>query len=149
MVRYAEGNSTDPTAAADFVAATGVDLLAATCRAMSTSVRAGAGGLDLELLEQIHRRAPVPLVLHGGTGIAPESLRAAIGLGVAKVNFGTYLKQRYLEAVRTALGRDCLDPHRLDGMGGPEDALVAGRRAVRDAVLERIDLLGCCGKALY
>jgi hypothetical protein len=32
-------------------------------------------------------------------------------------------------------------------MGGPEDALVAGRHAVRDAVLERIGLLGCCGKA--
>jgi hypothetical protein len=33
------------------------------------------------------------------------------------------------------------------GLGGDDDALVAGRLAVRDAVLERIDLLGCCGKA--
>ena len=89
---------------------------------------------------------PVPLVLHGGTGIAPESLRAAIGLGVAKVNFGTYLKQRYLKAVRAALDRDCVDPHRLLGIGGPEDVMVAGRRAVRDAVLERIDLLGAAAK---
>jgi ketose-bisphosphate aldolase len=140
------GNSTDPAAAADFVAATGVDLLAVSVGNVHIRT-SGQGALDLTLVEEIHRRVPVPLVLHGGTGIAPESLRAAIGLGVAKVNFGTYLKQRYLEAVRAALGCDCVDPHRLLGMGGPDDALVAGRLAVRDAVLERIDLLGCQGKA--
>jgi len=89
----------------------------------------------------------VPLVLHGGTGIAPDALRAAIALGVAKVNFGTYLKQRYLRATHSALHSDEADPHRLLGMGGPDDVLVAGRLAVRDAVLERIDLLGCRGKA--
>ena len=142
------GNATDPTAAAEFVAATGVDLLAVSVGNVHIRT-SGQGGLDLGLLEEIHRRVPVPLVLHGGTGIAPESLRAAIRLGVAKVNFGTYLKQRYLEAVRAALAPDCLDPHRLLGMGGTEDVLVAGRRAVRDAVLERVDVLGCRGTACH
>ena len=140
------GASTDPAAAAEFVAATGIDLLAVSVGNVHIQTR-GQSGLDLGLLEKIHRRVPVPLVLHGGTGIAAESLRAAIALGVAKVNFGTYLKQRYLKAVRAALGHDAPDPHRLLGMGGPEDVLVAGRLAVRDAVLERIELLGCCGKA--
>jgi hypothetical protein len=32
-------------------------------------------------------------------------------------------------------------------MGGEHDVMVASRLAVRDAVLERIELLGCCGKA--
>jgi fructose/tagatose bisphosphate aldolase len=128
------------------VAATGVDLLAVSVGNVHIQTR-GESRLDLALLEEIHRRVPVPLVLHGGTGIAAESLRAAIGLGVAKVNYGTYLKNRYLRAMRKALGGDLLDPHRLLGMGGSEDALVAGRLAVRDAVLERIELLGCCGKA--
>jgi fructose/tagatose bisphosphate aldolase len=140
------GTTTDPAAAADFVAKTGIDLLAVSVGNVHIQTR-GQSGLDLVLLESIHRRVPVPLVLHGGTGIAAESLRAAIALGVAKVNFGTYLKHRYLKAVRAALGHDALDPHRLLGMGGPEDALVAGRLAVRDAVLERIELLGCRGKA--
>jgi fructose/tagatose bisphosphate aldolase len=58
------------------------------------------------LLEEITRRVPVPLVLHGGTGITAESLRAAIALGVAKVNFGTYLKQGYLKTIRAALGHE-------------------------------------------
>ncbi len=140
------GASTDPAAAAEFVAATGIDLLAVSVGNVHIQTH-GRNGLDLGLLESIHRRVPVPLVLHGGTGISAESLRAAITMGVAKVNFGTYLKQRYLKAVRTALGNDTPDPHRLLGMGGSEDVLVAGRLAVRDAVLERIELLGCCGKA--
>ena len=140
------GDCTEPAIAAEFVAATGVDLLAVSVGNVHIQTR-GQSELDLPLLEEIHRRVPVPLVLHGGTGITPASLRAAIALGVAKVNFGTYLKNRYLKVMRQALACDLPDPHRLLGMGGPEDALVAGRLAVRDAVLERIELLGCCGKA--
>jgi ketose-bisphosphate aldolase len=140
------GSTTDPAAAAEFVAATGIDLLAVSVGNVHIQTR-GESGLDLRLLERIHQRVPVPLVLHGGTGVSAESLKAALTLGVAKVNFGTYLKQRYLKAVRAAVIHDHTDPHRLLGMGGPEDVLVAGRLAVRDAVLERIERLGCCGKA--
>jgi fructose/tagatose bisphosphate aldolase len=142
----AGGSLTDPGVAADFVAATGVDLLALSVGNVHIKLD-GSHGLDLRRLEAISNRVPVPLVLHGGTGIAADSLREAIALGVAKVNYGTYLKQAYLEAVRAALGRECAHPHRLLGMGGTEDLLVVGRLAVRDAVLERIGLLGCCGRA--
>jgi fructose/tagatose bisphosphate aldolase len=140
------GESTDPVLAAEFVAATGVDLLAVSVGNVHVQLD-GTRELDLRRLEAIRRRVKAPLTLHGGTGISPSSLREAIDVGVAKVNFGTYLKQRYLKAVRAALGRRCDDPHRLLGMGGPEDVLAAGRLAVRDAVLERIELLGCCGRA--
>jgi fructose/tagatose bisphosphate aldolase len=140
------GPPTDPEAAAAFVEATGIDLLAVSVGNVHV-LTSGQRGLDLDRLEAIRRRVPVPLVLHGGTGIAAPALRAAVARGVAKVNFGTYLKQRFLKAVRDALGREEADPHRLLGLGGPEDVLVAGRRAVRDAVMERIDLLGCRGRA--
>jgi fructose/tagatose bisphosphate aldolase len=140
------GQPTDPDAAAAFVAETGVDLLAVSVGNVHVQL-GGEQPLDLDRLEAIHRRVAVPLVLHGGTGIAPDSLREAIKLGVAKVNFGTYLKRRYLAAVTEALGREAADPHRLLGVGGHDDALVAGRLAVKGAVLERIDLLGCHGKA--
>lgn len=140
------GAPTDPETAAEFVAATGVDLLAVSVGNVHIKTK-GEQGLDLGRLAAIQRRVPVPLVLHGGTGIDTASLREAIALGVAKVNYGTYLKQRYLKAVREALGQNPEDPHRLLGLGGPDDVLVAGRLAVRDAVLERIGLLGCCGKA--
>jgi ketose-bisphosphate aldolase len=140
------GQLTDPDVAARFVDDTGVDLLAVSVGNVHVQMT-GEADLDWERLAALGSRVPVPLVLHGGTGIAPQSLRAAIRLGVAKVNYGTYLKQAYLKAVRSAVSQEFADPHDLLGRGGPRDVLVAGRLAVRDAVLERIGLLGCCGKA--
>jgi fructose/tagatose bisphosphate aldolase len=107
----------------------------------------GEQALDLDRLSEIRLKVAKPFVLHGGTGISASSLRQAIELGVTKVNYGTYLKQRYLSAIRSSLAADLDNPHELFGMGGDRDVMVAGRVAVRDAVLERIDLLGCCGKA--
>jgi ketose-bisphosphate aldolase len=137
---------TDPRLVGRFVSATAVDLLSISVGNIHVLMH-GEQPLDLERLAQIHRRTEVPLGLHGGTGIPAASLKEAIRLGVAKVAYGTYLKQHYLAAVRKALGSGEINPHDLLGMGGPHDALVAGRLAVREAVLERIELLGCCGKA--
>jgi len=60
--------------------------------------RVGTGTQDIDLgrLAEIHRQVKLPLLLHGGTGISAYSLRQAISLGVAKVNYLTYLKQSYL-----------------------------------------------------
>ncbi len=140
------GERTDPAAAEAFVAATGVDLLAVSVG--NVHIQLGQpGGLDLDLIEQIERRLQIPLVLHGGTGITREALAEAIARGVTKVNFGTYIKQHYLNIVRQTLSRMVADPHQVLGLGGPDDILVAGRRAVHDAVLERIDWLGSRNQA--
>lgn len=140
------GSLTDPDVAARFVEQTKVDLLAVSVGNVHIRVK-GEQGLDLDQLAAIHRKVPIPLVLHGGTGISAESLVKAIGLGVAKVNYGTYLKQHYLKAVRKALESHISNPHQLLGMGGAEDVMVAGRLAVRDAIMERIGMLGCCGRS--
>ncbi len=137
---------TDPALAARFVAATGIDLLSISIGNVHVLMH-GEQPLDLERLAEIRRRVDLPLGLHGGTGIPAASLKEAIRMGVAKVAYGTYLKQRYLAALRQALDSGEVNPHELLGMGGPPDVLVAGRLAVREAVLERIDRLGCCGRA--
>ena len=137
---------TDPELAARFVQETDVDLLAVSVGNVHIHV-GGQQDVNLQHLAAIRDRVHVPLVLHGGTGITADSLKEAIRLGVAKVNYGTYIKQRYLTAVRAALSHDVRNPHELLGLGGRPDVMVAGRIAVRDAVLERIDDLGCCGKA--
>ena len=87
------GSLTDESLAAQFVAATSVDLLAVSVGNVHVKLD-GTQDLDLDRLEAIRHKVEVPLVLHGGTGISAGSLRRAIGLGVAKVNYGTYLKQR-------------------------------------------------------
>jgi ketose-bisphosphate aldolase len=137
---------TDPELAACFVSTTHVDLLSVSVGNIHIMVD-GQRELDLDRLAEIHKRVDIPLGLHGGTGIVADSLRQAITFGVTKVAYGTYVKQHYLAAVRKALGSTEVNPHRLLGMGGPEDVMVAGRYAVRDAVLERIELLGCCRRA--
>jgi ketose-bisphosphate aldolase len=137
---------TDPELAARFIRDTGVDLLAVSVGNVHIMTK-GEQDLDLERLSEIRRHIAQPLVLHGGTGISASSLLAAIDLGVTKVNYGTYLKQRYLQAVRISIATNIDNPHELLGMGGDLDIMVAGRSAVCDAVLERIGLLGSCGKA--
>lgn len=137
---------TDPEEARAFVQQTGIDLLAVSVGNIHILVK-GERPLDLDRLEAIATKVNTPLVLHGGTGISAASLQGAIALGVAKVNYGTYLKQRYLAALQKSLQPTAADPHALLGIGGDRDLMAAGRVAVRDAVNERIGLLGCCGKA--
>jgi ketose-bisphosphate aldolase len=139
---------TDPDQAAEFVAETGADLLAVSTGNVHILLD-GQRDLDLNHLAAIRQKVNVPLVLHGGSGIAPDSLAKAIATGVAKVNFGTYLKQRCLDAIRKTLADADADtnPHHLLGDGGDADLTLVIRRAMRDAVLERIGLLGCCRKA--
>lgn len=141
-----EGSLTDPEEAAAFVAATDVDLLAVSVGNVHIQLE-GEKGLDVALISRLARRLPgVALVLHGGSGISPGALQHGIAAGIAKVNFGTYLKQRYLGTVRRALAVEHADPHDLLGRGGDIDVMTAARLSVRDAVLERLPLLGCQGK---
>ena len=110
------GSQTDPTAAAQFVAETGIDLLAVSVGNVHILIR-GHQTLDLEHLSKIREKVSIPLVLHGGTGIEESTLRDAVGLGVAKVNYGTIIKQRFLAAVRNSLNSNNENPHHLLGLG--------------------------------
>ena len=136
---------TDPGEAARFVKETAIDVLAVSVGNVHILLE-GRQALDLDCLARIRKRVSVPFDLHGGTGIPAESLREAIRLGVAKVCYGTYVKQRYIEAMRTNLATEEPNPHKRLGYGGDEDIMVACRLAVKSAVLERIGDLGCCVK---
>ena len=140
------GAASDPEVAAKFVRTTGVDLLAISVGNEHIKLE-GRAPLDLARLQAIRQRVDIPLVLHGGSGIEDDSLKEAIRLGIRKVNYGTYMKQRYLSAIRARLSNGERNPHALLGDGSETDTMVVGRKVVRDAVLERIELLGCCGRA--
>jgi ketose-bisphosphate aldolase len=145
-VALAKDGLTDPDLAARFVQLTGIDLLAISVGNVH-AMQKGEQDVDLDLIFRIAQQTDKPLVLHGGTGISQTSLQEAIRLGVHKINYGTYLKRSYLRAVRAAVAVNDENPHELLGMGGDHDIMIIGRMAVRDAVLQRIENLGCCGKA--
>ncbi|WDV56207.1 class II fructose-bisphosphate aldolase [Streptomyces coeruleorubidus] len=127
------GAMTDPAQAAEFVAATGVDALAVAVGNVHGFTKDPVR-LDLDRLAAIHEAVPVPLVLHGASGLPVEELHGALARGVAKVNVNAELRRAYLEAVRATL------PAALPG----SDVLslwAAGRDAVRDAALDVIGRL--------
>jgi fructose-bisphosphate aldolase class II/tagatose 1,6-diphosphate aldolase GatY/KbaY len=125
---------TDPRQAAEFVAATGVDALAVAVGNVHGFTKHPVR-LDLERLAAIHEAVPVPLVLHGASGLPVEELHGALARGVAKVNVNAELRRAYLEAVRVTL------PSALPG-SDVVSLWAAGRDAVRDAALEVIGRLG-------
>ncbi|MFI9605050.1 ketose-bisphosphate aldolase [Streptomyces sp. NPDC052043] len=102
---HAPGARTVPAEAAAFVTATGVDALAVavgTSHAMLTRHAA----VDFDLIAALRAAVPVPLVLHGSSGVADEDLTAAVERGMAKVNIATHLNGVFTSAVREVLAAD-------------------------------------------
>jgi len=139
---------TDPDAARRFVEETGIDALAVSIGNVHV-LTAGKATVDRDALRRIGEKVKVPLVLHGGTSIAHECLRDFVGLGVAKFNFGTVLKQVYLEAIRESLAKyeHPMNPHAFLGVGGNLDIMTAGREAVKSKVKELLHASGSAGRA--
>ncbi len=79
-----------------------------------------------------------------------ENMQALVCMGVAKLNFGTVLKQAYLEAVRHQLSlyERPMNPHAFLGIGGDRDIMVAGRHAVKCKVKELLQICGSTGRAM-
>jgi fructose-bisphosphate aldolase class II len=130
------GARTPPGDAARYAAATGVDALAVAVGSSHAMLTRDAV-LDEELIAAIHRAVPVPLVLHGSSGVPDAGLAAAVAAGMTKINVATQLNKAYTGAVRARLAA--------------EPALVDPRRygaAARDAVAAEVTrLLGVLGAA--
>jgi fructose-bisphosphate aldolase class II len=109
---HAPGVRTDPAEAAAFVAATGVDALAVAVGSSHAMTSRGAQ-LDFALIERLRDAVPVPLVLHGSSGVADEDLRRAVQAGITKINVGTILNVAFTAAVRRRLADDdVVDPRK-------------------------------------
>jgi len=120
------GARTDPDEAAAYVAATGVDALAVAVGS-SHAMTERTAQLDLDLVARLAAAVPVPLVLHGSSGVSPAHLREAAAAGIVKINVGTALNVAFTGAVRSALAADerLVDPRRY---------LAPARDAVADEV---------------
>jgi fructose-bisphosphate aldolase, class II len=97
---------TDPAEAARFVQSTQCDWLSvavgnvhgAISRAQRSERKVEAR-LSLPRIEQIFRVVGIPLVLHGGSGIRPEDVRAGFRAGIAKINVGIDIRQAWEAAM--------------------------------------------------
>ncbi|SDI86863.1 fructose-bisphosphate aldolase, class II [Actinokineospora alba] len=99
---HAPGVRTNPGEAVEFVEATGVDALAVAVGSSHAMLTRDAS-LDFALIAALREAVPVPLVLHGSSGVADPDLAEAVRSGMTKVNIATQLSKVFTEAVRAYL----------------------------------------------
>lgn len=79
---------TDPDDAVVYARETGIDALAVAIGNAHGNYPV-APTLAFDVLEKIHEKVDIPLVLHGGSGITDKDFQRAISLGIRKVNIAT------------------------------------------------------------
>ncbi|WP_299535546.1 class II fructose-bisphosphate aldolase [uncultured Streptomyces sp.] len=131
---HAPGVRTDPAEAAAYVAATGVDALAVAVGS-SHAMTERTAALDHELIGRLRDAVPVPLVLHGSSGVPDEEIRRAVASGMVKINVGTALNTAFSGAVRAHLAEH---PAAVD----PRGYLTPARAAMAATVAAFLGLTG-------
>jgi tagatose 1,6-diphosphate aldolase GatY/KbaY len=131
-----EAKFTDPVQAADFVARTGVDALAICIGNVHGRYR-HEPCLDFDRLAALQHAVPVPLVLHGASGLPEAMVQQAIALGVRKFNVNTEVREAYVEALR-----DC-----LQAAGTPDvlDLMRQAEVAMQTVIAAKLQLFGTVG----
>lgn len=79
---------TDPDDAVVYARETGIDALAVAIGNAHGNYPV-APTLAFDVLEKIHEKVDIPLVLHGGSGITDKDFQRVISLGIRKVNIAT------------------------------------------------------------
>lgn len=130
---HAPGVRTNPAEANAYVAATDVDALAVavgSSHAMTTQ----SARLDHALIARLRDAVPVPLVLHGSSGVPDDELAQAIAGGLVKINIGTALNIAFTGAVRQTLAADT-------GVVDPRKYIKPAREAMADTVAHLLGVL--------
>ena len=131
---------TNPDEAATFVKETGV-----TCLAVLIGNAHGhykkPPKLDIERVKEIRKATGnTPLVLHGGSGIPDDQVKAAIKAGVRKMNIGTDVCCAFAEGTLLTLN----DPNRSIAV---DLFMKKAIYAVKELAINKIKLVGADGKA--
>jgi fructose-bisphosphate aldolase class II len=116
------------------VAETGVDALAVavgSSHAMTTRTAV----LDHDLIARLRAAVPVPLVLHGSSGVPDDELAKAVRGGLVKINIGTALNTAFTGAVRERLAADT-------SVVDPRKYLAPARDAMSAVVAHMLTVIG-------
>ena len=89
--------------------------------------------LDFETVSKISSSIPIPIVLHGGTGIPEKQLRKSISCGISKININTDLQIAWSKAVRKYLkcNKKVYDPRKI---------ISSGEQAIKERIKEIVTL---------
>jgi len=83
-----------------------------------------APSIRYDRIQQLVEATMVPMVLHGGSGLANEVFKRLISLGAAKVNISTDLKKTYADGFRTYLEARPTEYNPLKLIGSVRDDVI-------------------------
>lgn len=99
----------------------------------------GEPKLDFDKMLEIANLTQIPLVLHGGSGIDDEKIKKAISSGICKLNINTELQMEWASAIRKFVNENNeYDPRKI---------IKSGESAIKNAIKNKIELLGSSNKA--
>ncbi|WP_135554458.1 class II fructose-1,6-bisphosphate aldolase [Paenibacillus cymbidii] len=134
-----DANLAKPEEAIRFYEETGVDCLAIAV-GTAHGMYAGEPNIRFDIIEKVSAAIPVPVVLHGGSGVPDEMIRKAIEAGVGKINVNTENQVACTETIRSVLAKDAK-------VYDPRKYLTPARQAMVDVVKSKIELFGSANQA--
>ena len=99
----------------------------------------GEPNIDVDVLKQIRKFTDIPFVLHGCTGMKESIIKECIDLGVAKINFGTHIRWKYIEHLKEAVNN-------MDHQGHSWKTSQYASIKLKEDVKEIIKLSGSSGR---
>ncbi len=132
---------TDPSLVRRFVEESGVDCLAIAI-GNAHGLYKTTPKLDSQRVTDIVSAVPVPIALHGGTGMTNEQFKDLIARGCSKVNISTALKMNYMQSNLAFLRQA-----EADNKWDPPTLFNHVRQSVIDMVKGYLRTFGSVGKA--
>lgn len=135
-----QASLTQPDQAVEFVEKTGVAALA-VCIGNRHGAYHTPPELDFERLSTLAEALPIPLVLHGTSGLSDDVIVRATRSGVCKFNVNTEIRTAYINKLKAMMGfGSCPGPELVEIMKG----CIA---AMKIPIKSKIRLFGSAGKA--
>ncbi|MBL8891806.1 MAG: class II fructose-bisphosphate aldolase [Planctomycetaceae bacterium] len=125
--------------AVNFIRQTKIDCFAPAI-GTAHGVYKAAPEINFDRVAEIVAAEPLPIVLHGGTGLSDDVFRRLIALGAVKVNISTHLKMVYTNSLRNYLNQY---PEQHD----PPKLHEAVKSDIKSMVKHYLHLFGSAGRA--
>ncbi len=128
-----------PEEAIRFYEETGVDCLAIAV-GTAHGMYKGEVKIHFDIIQQVADAIPVPVVLHGGSGVPDDAIKNSIAAGVGKINVNTENQVACTNAIREVLAAD-------SKVYDPRKYLTPAKKAMIAVVQEKIRLFGSSNQA--
>jgi len=147
---------TDPDEAAQFISDIAVDGKTVDMLAVGIGTRHGLFKgkpiIRSDRVKELKDKLDMPLVMHGGTGVPDDDVKAGVAAGICKVNIDTQIRVAFYNKLVEEVNRQNAEHAAANAEGNPRKydirkILAPTRDAMTEAIAEKMELFGCAGKA--